>query len=65
MLTILNPFQVLKDASSLALYGTRRLQGLYLLTQKVEKLVKEGTVNVAVNHYTTFASVTRIPQTAS
>ena len=56
--------QVLKDASSLALYGTRGASGVILINTKSGKASKEGTVNVAVNHYTTFASVTRMPQTA-
>ena len=56
--------QVLKDASSLALYGTRGASGVILINTKSGKASKVGTVNVAVNHYTTFASVTRMPQTA-
>ena len=56
--------QVLKDASSLAIYGTRGAAGVILINTKSGKASKEGTVNVSVNHYTTFSSVTRMPQTA-
>ena len=56
--------QVLKDASSLAIYGTRGAAGVILINTKSGKASKEGTVNVSVNHYTTFSKVTRMPQTA-
>ena len=54
--------EVLKDASSLALYGTRGAAGVILIQTKNGKSAKSGDVDVSVNHYTSFSSIANPPQ---
>ena len=54
--------QVLKDASSLAIYGTRGAAGVVIINTKTGKSNIEGEVNVDVNHYSTFSKVERMPK---
>ena len=54
--------EVLKDASSLALYGTRGAAGVILIQTKNGKSAKSGDVDVSINHYTSFSSIANPPQ---
>ena len=54
--------QVLKDASSLAIYGTRGAAGVIIINTKTGKSNIEGEVNVDVNHYSSFSNVQRMPE---
>ena len=54
--------EVLKDASSLALYGTRGAAGVILIQTKNGKSAKSGDVDVSINHYTSFSSIANPPE---
>ena len=54
--------EVLKDASSLALYGTRGAAGVILIQTKNGKSAKSGDVDVSINHYTSFSTIANPPQ---
>lgn len=43
--------EVLKDATALAIYGTRGAAGVILITSKSGKSLAEGKTQVSVNHY--------------
>ena len=43
--------EVLKDASSLAIYGTRGAAGVILISTKSGLSTQEGKVDVSINHY--------------
>ena len=57
--------EILKDASSLAIYGTRGAAGVIIVNTKTGKSGKEGKVNVSINHYTSFQQVYNYPEMAS
>ena len=68
-LSDLNPndiesIEVLKDASSLAIYGTRGAAGVILLNTKNGLSTQEGNVNVSINHYSSFSEVYNYPEMA-
>jgi len=54
--------EVLKDASSLALYGTRGAAGVILIQTKNGKSAKSGDLDVSINHYTSFSSIANQPE---
>ena len=54
--------EVLKDASSLALYGTRGAAGVILIQTKNGKSTKSGDLDVSINHYTSFSSIANPPK---
>lgn len=54
--------EVLKDASSLAIYGTRGAAGVIIINTKTGNAVSEGKVDVSVNHYTSFSQVVNYPE---
>ena len=54
--------EILKDASSLAIYGTRGAAGVIIVNTKTGKSGKEGKVNVSINHYTSFQQVYNYPR---
>ena len=57
--------EILKDASSLAIYGTRGAAGVIIVNTKTGKSGKEGKVNVSINHYTSFQQVYNYPEMAT
>jgi TonB-linked SusC/RagA family outer membrane protein len=68
-LSDLNPndiesIEVLKDASSLAIYGTRGAAGVILLNTKNGLSTQEGNVDVSINHYSSFSEVYNYPEMA-
>ena len=56
--------EVLKDASSLAIYGTRGAAGVILIQTKNGLSTSEGDVNVSINHYTSSQSIVDMPEMA-
>lgn len=56
--------EVLKDASSLAIYGTRGAAGVILIQTKNGLSVGEGNVNVSINHYTSMDKIVDMPEMA-
>ena len=44
--------EILKDATALAIYGTRGASGVILITTKNGKGAPKGSHNISVNHYT-------------
>ncbi len=56
--------EVLKDASSLAIYGTRGAAGVILITTKSGLSTQEGKVDVSINHYSSFDQVYNYPEMA-
>ena len=68
-LSNLNPndiesIEVLKDASSLAIYGTRGAAGVILINTKSGLSAQEGKVDVSINHYSSFDQVYNYPEMA-
>ena len=57
--------EVLKDASSLAIYGTRGAAGVILINTKSGLSTQEGKVDVSINHYTSMQQVYNYPEMAS
>tara|TARA_B100000963_G_scaffold174670_1_gene151955 strand:- start:5945 stop:9034 length:3090 start_codon:yes stop_codon:yes gene_type:complete len=57
--------EVLKDASSLAIYGTRGAAGVILITTKSGLSTQEGKVDVSINHYSSSQIVYNYPEMAS
>ena len=56
--------EVLKDASSLAIYGTRGAAGVILIQTKNGLSTSEGDVKVSINHYTSSQSIVDMPEMA-
>lgn len=56
--------EVLKDASSLAIYGTRGAAGVILINTKTGLSTQEGKVDVSINHYSSFQQVFNYPEMA-
>jgi TonB-linked SusC/RagA family outer membrane protein len=56
--------EVLKDASSLAIYGTRGAAGVILINTKSGKSVQEGKIDVSINHYSSIQQVYNYPEMA-
>ena len=56
--------EILKDASSLAIYGTRGAAGVILIETKNGKSSSEGSVDVSINHYSSFEQLARNPDMA-
>ena len=56
--------EVLKDASSLAIYGTRGAAGVILINTKSGLSTQEGKVDVSINHYSSFDQVYNYPEMA-
>lgn len=56
-------FEVLKDASAGAIYGTRGSSGVIIVTTKSGTTVSEPTLNI--NSYTVFERISQFRQTAS
>ena len=56
--------EVLKDASSLAIYGTRGAAGVILINTKSGKSVQEGKIDVSINHYSSIQEVYNYPEMA-
>ena len=54
--------EVLKDASALAIYGTRGAAGVILIETKNGKSSKEGENNISINHYTSFSRIANQPE---
>ena len=54
--------EILKDASSLAIYGTRGAAGVILIQTKSGLSTPEGSVEVSLNHYTSFDEVKAMPE---
>ena len=54
--------EVLKDASALALYGTRGASGVILIQTKNGKNIQKGENNLTINHYTSFSKITNSPE---
>ena len=54
--------EILKDASSLAIYGTRGAAGVILIQTKSGLSTPEGSVEVSLNHYTSFDEVRDMPE---
>jgi TonB-dependent SusC/RagA subfamily outer membrane receptor len=54
--------EVLKDASALAIYGTRGAAGVILIETKNGKSSKEGENNISINHYTSFSRTANQPE---
>lgn len=54
--------EVLKDASSTAIYGTRGANGVIIITTKRGDASKAGVSNISVNSYVSFNSPTNLPQ---
>ena len=54
----------MKDASSLAIYGTRGAAGVILITTKSGLSTQEGKVDVSINHYSSFDQVYNYPEMA-
>tara|TARA_X000000950_G_scaffold121544_1_gene152403 strand:- start:15220 stop:18306 length:3087 start_codon:yes stop_codon:yes gene_type:complete len=57
--------EVLKDASSLAIYGTRGAAGVILVSTKTGLSTQEGKVDVSINHYSSTQQVYNYPEMAS
>ena len=57
--------EVLKDASSLAIYGTRGAAGVILISTKSGLSTQEGKVDVSINHYSSSQIVYNYPEMAS
>ena len=57
--------EVLKDASSLAIYGTRGAAGVILINTKSGLSTEEGKVDVSINHYSSMQQVYNYPEMAS
>jgi TonB-dependent SusC/RagA subfamily outer membrane receptor len=57
--------EVLKDASSLAIYGTRGAAGVILISTKSGLSTQEGKVDVSINHYSSSQQVYNYPEMAS
>ena len=57
--------EVLKDASSLAIYGTRGAAGVILVSTKTGLSTQEGKVDVSINHYSSSQIVYNYPEMAS
>ena len=54
--------EVLKDASALALYGTRGASGVILIQTKNGKNIQKGENNLTINHYTSFSKIANSPE---
>jgi TonB-dependent SusC/RagA subfamily outer membrane receptor len=54
--------EVLKDASSLAIYGTRGAAGVILISTKSGLSTQEGKVDVSINHYSSSQQVYNYPK---
>ncbi len=57
--------EVLKDASSLAIYGTRGAAGVILINTKSGLSTQEGKIDVSINHYSSTQQVFNYPEMAS